>query len=126
MGMGMGMDLATSLGHLFLGGPGGLGSQSQSQSQAQGMGHPLSMGGQGLGQGGLGMPRDFYLLPGEKYDAFRKAYRAYIQQMQELAGIPNASAKADAIFALIIRRMLRCARRDQPLTTDTTPIQERP
>ena len=52
------------------------------------------------GQGGLGMPRDFYLLPGEKYDAFRKAYRAYIQQMQELAGIPNAGAKADAIFAL--------------------------
>jgi endothelin-converting enzyme/putative endopeptidase len=52
------------------------------------------------GQGGLGMPRDYYLLPGEKYDAFRKAYRAYIQQMQELAGIPDASAKADAIFAL--------------------------
>jgi endothelin-converting enzyme/putative endopeptidase len=52
------------------------------------------------GQGGLGMPRDFYLLPGDKYDAFRKAYRAYIQQMQELAGIPDASAKADAIFAL--------------------------
>ena len=52
------------------------------------------------GQGGLGMPRDYYLLAGEKYDGFRKAYRAYIQQMQELAGIPNASAKADAIFAL--------------------------
>ena len=32
--------------------------------------------------------------------AIRKAYRAYIQQMQELAGIPDASAKADAIFAL--------------------------
>jgi endothelin-converting enzyme/putative endopeptidase len=52
------------------------------------------------GQGGLGMPRDYYLLPGEKYDGFRKAYRAYIQQMQELAGIPDASAKADAIMAL--------------------------
>ncbi|MES2096650.1 MAG: M13 family metallopeptidase [Pseudomonadota bacterium] len=52
------------------------------------------------GQGGLGMPRDYYLLPGEKYDAFRKAYRAYIQQMQELAGIPDAAKKADAIFAL--------------------------
>ena len=52
------------------------------------------------GQGGLGMPRDYYLLPGEKYDGFRKAYRAYIQQMQELAGIANASAKADAIMAL--------------------------
>ena len=53
-----------------------------------------------VGQGGLGMPRDYYLLPGAKYDAFRTAYRAYIQQMQELAGIPDASAKADAIFAL--------------------------
>ncbi|WP_066812527.1 M13 family metallopeptidase [Sphingomonas asaccharolytica] len=53
-----------------------------------------------VGQGGLGMPRDFYLLPGEKYDAFRKAYRAYVQHVQELAGIPDAGAKADAIVAL--------------------------
>ena len=52
------------------------------------------------GQAGLGMPRDYYLLEGEKYDAFRKAYRAYVQKIQELAGIPDASAKADAIFAL--------------------------
>jgi putative endopeptidase len=52
------------------------------------------------GQGGLGMPRDYYLLEGEKYDGYRKAYRAYIQQMQELAGIPDAATKADAIFAL--------------------------
>jgi len=52
------------------------------------------------GQGGLGMPRDYYLLEGEKYDGFRKAYRAYIQQILELAGIPDASAKADGIFAL--------------------------
>jgi putative endopeptidase len=53
-----------------------------------------------VGQGGLGMPRDYYLLEGEKYDGYRKAYRAYIQQMQELAGIPDAAKKADAIFAL--------------------------
>jgi putative endopeptidase len=53
-----------------------------------------------VGQGGLGMPRDYYLLPGDKYEGYRKAYRAYIQQMQELAGIPDADAKADAIFAL--------------------------
>ena len=51
-------------------------------------------------QGGLGMARDYYLLEGEKYDAFRKAYRAYVQKIQELAGIPDASAKADAIVAL--------------------------
>lgn len=52
------------------------------------------------GQAGLGMPRDYYLLDGEKYVGYRKAYRAYIQQMQELAGIADASAKADAIMAL--------------------------
>ncbi len=52
------------------------------------------------GQAGLGMPRDYYLLEGEKYVGYRKAYRAYIQKMQELAGIPDASAKADAIMAL--------------------------
>jgi endothelin-converting enzyme/putative endopeptidase len=46
------------------------------------------------------MARDFYLLPGEKYDGFRKAYRAYIQHMLELAGIGDASAKADGIMAL--------------------------
>ena len=53
-----------------------------------------------VGQGGLGMPRDYFLNPGEKFDNFRKAYRAYVQQIQELAGIPNAAAKADAIVAL--------------------------
>ncbi len=51
-------------------------------------------------QADLGMPRDYYLLEGAKYDAFRTAYRAYIQKIQELAGIPDAAAKADAIFAL--------------------------
>jgi len=53
-----------------------------------------------VGQGGLGMPRDNYLLPGEKYDGYRKAYRAYVERIQRLAGIPDASAKADAIVAL--------------------------
>ncbi|MDP5277759.1 M13 family metallopeptidase [Sphingomonas sp. DG1-23] len=52
------------------------------------------------GQGGLGMPRDYYLLDGDKYVAFRTAYRAYVQKIQELAGISDASAKADAIVAL--------------------------
>lgn len=53
-----------------------------------------------VGQSGLGMPRDYYLLQGEKYDGYRKAYRAYIEKIQTLAGIPNAAAKAEAIFAL--------------------------
>jgi putative endopeptidase len=53
------------------------------------------------GQGGLGLPnRDYYLLPGEKYDAIRAAYRAYVVKMQQLAGIADAEAKADRIIAL--------------------------
>jgi endothelin-converting enzyme/putative endopeptidase len=52
------------------------------------------------GQGGLGMARDNYLLEGVKYEGFRQAYRAYLQHMLELAGIPGASSKADAVFAL--------------------------
>ncbi len=53
------------------------------------------------GQGGLGLPnRDYYLLQGDKYDAYRKAYRAYLTHIQELAGIPDAAAKADRIIAL--------------------------
>jgi putative endopeptidase len=52
-------------------------------------------------QGGLGMGgRDYYLLEGAKYDGFRKVYRDYVIQMQTLAGIPDATAKADAIIAL--------------------------
>jgi len=53
------------------------------------------------GQSGLGLPnRDYYLLQGAKYDAYRAAYRAYMTQVQQLAGIPDAAAKTDRIFAL--------------------------
>jgi endothelin-converting enzyme/putative endopeptidase len=53
------------------------------------------------GQSGLGMPnRDYYLLQGAKYDAYRAAYRTYVTKIQELAGIPDAAAKADRIIAL--------------------------
>ncbi len=52
-------------------------------------------------QSGLGMPnRDYYLKEGEKYDAFRTAYRAYVVKVQQLAGIADAEAKADRIIAL--------------------------
>ena len=52
-------------------------------------------------QGGLGMPnRDYYLLKGAKYDAFRKAYRAYLVTLQRLAGISTPEARADRIIAL--------------------------
>ena len=53
------------------------------------------------GQGGLGMPnRDYYLLPGAKYDAYRAAYRAYAAKLLQLAGIPDAATKANRIIAL--------------------------
>ncbi len=52
-------------------------------------------------QSGLGLPnRDYYLLPGAKYDAYRAAYRAYMIEQQTLAGIPDAAARADRIIAL--------------------------
>jgi endothelin-converting enzyme/putative endopeptidase len=55
-------------------------------------------------QARLGMPaRDYYLLKGEKYDAYRKAYRDYIIRIETLVGIADAAAKADAIIALETR-----------------------
>ena len=55
-------------------------------------------------QARLGLPtRDYYLLKGEKYDAYRKAYRDYIIRIQTLAGIADPVAKADAIIALETR-----------------------
>ena len=53
------------------------------------------------GQDGLGMPnRDYYLLEGAKYDGYRAAYKAYLTRIQQLAGISDAAAKAEKIFAL--------------------------
>jgi len=53
------------------------------------------------GQGGLGMPnRDYYLREGAQYDGYRTAYRAYVVQLHQLAGIADAEAKADRIIAL--------------------------
>lgn len=55
-------------------------------------------------QARLGLPtRDYYLLTGEKYNAIRQAYRAYLIRIQELAGITDAAAKADRIIALETR-----------------------
>ena len=54
-----------------------------------------------VGQAGLGMPgRDYYLLKGDKYDAFRAAYRAYATKLLTLAGFTDAQARADRIIAL--------------------------
>jgi putative endopeptidase len=55
-------------------------------------------------QARLGLPtRDYYLLPGAKYEGFRKAYRDYIIRIETLAGIPDAAAKADSFIALETR-----------------------
>jgi endothelin-converting enzyme/putative endopeptidase len=52
-------------------------------------------------QSGLGLPgRDYYILPGAKYDAFRAAYKNYITKVLTLAGEADAGARADRIFAL--------------------------
>jgi endothelin-converting enzyme/putative endopeptidase len=56
------------------------------------------------GQARLGLPtRDYYLLQGDKYDSIRRAYRAYIAYVFDLAGIAGGEAKADKILALETR-----------------------
>jgi endothelin-converting enzyme/putative endopeptidase len=55
-------------------------------------------------QDGLGMPnRDYYLLQGEKYDSYRKAYRDYIITLERLSGMSEPEARADRIIALETR-----------------------
>ena len=52
-------------------------------------------------QATLGMTgRDYYLLEGDKYDAYRRAYSDYATHIQELAGIADAAARTEKIFAL--------------------------
>lgn len=56
------------------------------------------------GQARLGLPtRDYYLLPGAKYEAIRKAYCAYVAHILTLAGMSDADAKAGRILALETR-----------------------
>jgi len=56
------------------------------------------------GQARLGLPtRDYYLLTGEKYEAIRRAYRAYLIKLQDLAGVSDSAARADRILALETR-----------------------
>jgi putative endopeptidase len=52
-------------------------------------------------QGGTGLPdRDMYLVENEKYEAIRTAYKEYLGKMLTLAGEKDATARADAIFAM--------------------------
>ena len=53
------------------------------------------------GQSGLGLPdRDYYLDDSEQFEHYRGAYRDYIIEIHELAGLDDAEAKADAIIEL--------------------------
>jgi putative endopeptidase len=63
-----------------------------------------------IGQGELGLPRDYYLNDGEQYARVRAAYRGYVRRLRRLAGLggaetgadvdPGTDAGADAIIAL--------------------------
>ncbi|CAN5474660.1 M13 family metallopeptidase [soil metagenome] len=52
-----------------------------------------------LVQGGLSLPDESYYRL-ENFDAVRTAYRGHIEKILELAGLPEAAASADRIFAL--------------------------
>jgi predicted metalloendopeptidase len=54
-----------------------------------------------LTQSGLGLPnRDYYLRDDQALKDTREAYRAHLAQMLSLAGVRNASARADAVYNL--------------------------
>jgi endothelin-converting enzyme/putative endopeptidase len=52
-------------------------------------------------QGGLGIPeREYYLSPDPRMIEIRSAYRTYVEKLLDGAGISDAAAKAERIFAL--------------------------
>jgi putative endopeptidase len=52
-------------------------------------------------QGGTGLPdRDMYLVDNAKFEAIRTAYRKFLADMLTHAGEKDATARADAIFAM--------------------------
>lgn len=54
-----------------------------------------------IGQAGLGMPnRDYYLRSGDRFDAYKAAYRTYITRIFELIGQASPAASADLVLAL--------------------------
>ena len=55
----------------------------------------------GITQSGLGMPvRDYYLKEGEKFDAYRAAYKTYVTRLFELIGDRTPAESAAAVIAL--------------------------
>ncbi|MEJ8628761.1 M13 family metallopeptidase N-terminal domain-containing protein [Sphingomonas sp. I4] len=54
-----------------------------------------------LMQGGLGLPeRDYYLSDKPDMAEIRTAYRAYLAQLMQLAGLSDPQARAERVFAL--------------------------
>jgi putative endopeptidase len=54
-----------------------------------------------VGQAGLGMPnRDYYLKKGEKFDAYRAAYAAYVTRVFELLGTKDAAGSAKRVIGI--------------------------
>lgn len=54
-----------------------------------------------LMQGGLGLPdRDYYLSEKPEMAEIRTAYRAYLTQLMQLAGLSDPQTRADRVFAL--------------------------
>ena len=54
-----------------------------------------------LMQGGLGLPdRDYYLSDKPEMAEIRTAYRAYLTQLMQLAGLSDPQGRADRVFAL--------------------------
>ena len=53
------------------------------------------------GQSGLALPsRDYYLLNTGRFPEYRDAYKAYIERIFDLAGMPDGAQRADQILAL--------------------------
>lgn len=53
------------------------------------------------GQSGLALPsRDYYLLDTGRFPEYRDAYKAYIERIFDLAGMPDGAQRADQILAL--------------------------
>ena len=57
-----------------------------------------------VGQSGLTLPdRDYYLLPGEKFEALRKELPSYVEALLGLAGLPPAAGRGQRVLELETR-----------------------
>ncbi len=78
-------------------------------------------------QGGLGLPDESYYRD-EKFESVRTAYRAFVEQMLGLAGLDDASARADRVVgletALATHHWSNVATRDSDKTYNLLPWAE--